>query len=222
MSSNSKTLFFFLAILYFSSLSAIAENEDPGLVMNYYRDSCPQAEDIIKEQVQLLYKRHKNTAFSWLRNIFHDCFVERDGRKSRADILEQHLPDHNESMSVVLERFANIGINTPGVVALLGSHSVAEPTVSSWFTGCTRKWIRRSTQPMLSICSTSAGCHPRPQGSAVSTDKRTKPFVKKMAKNQDYFFKEFARAITILSENNPLTGTKGEIRKQCNLANKLH
>ncbi|KAL0310719.1 UNVERIFIED_CONTAM: Peroxidase 42 [Sesamum angustifolium] len=47
-----------------------------------------------------------------------------DGRKSRADILEQHLPDHNESMSVVLERFANIGIDTPGVVALLGAHSV--------------------------------------------------------------------------------------------------
>ncbi|XP_074357533.1 peroxidase 42-like [Apium graveolens] len=48
----------------------------PGLVMNFYKDSCPQAEDIIKEQVQLLYKRHKNTAFSWLRNIFHDCAVQ--------------------------------------------------------------------------------------------------------------------------------------------------
>lgn len=45
----------------------------------------------------------------------------RDGRKSRADILEQHLPDHNESISVVLERFSNIGIDTPGVVALLGT-----------------------------------------------------------------------------------------------------
>lgn len=44
----------------------------------------------------------------------------RDGRGSRADILEQHLPDHNENTSVVLERFANIGMNTPGVVALLG------------------------------------------------------------------------------------------------------
>lgn len=56
----------------------------------------------------------------------------------------------------------------------------------------------------------------------LAMDKRTKPYVKKMAKSQNYFFKEFARAITILSENNPLTGTKGEIRKQCNLANKLH
>lgn len=44
----------------------------------------------------------------------------RDGRKSRAEILEEYLPDHNESMSVVLERFAAIGIDTPGVVALLG------------------------------------------------------------------------------------------------------
>jgi peroxidase len=43
-----------------------------------------------------------------------------------------------------------------------------------------------------------------------------------MAKSQDYFFKEFSRAITILSENNPLTGTKGEIRKQCTVANKHH
>lgn len=76
MASISKKAFFFLAILYISSLSASAENEDPSLVMNYYKDSCPQAEDIIREQVRLLYKRHKNTAFSWLRNIFHDCFVE--------------------------------------------------------------------------------------------------------------------------------------------------
>lgn len=56
----------------------------------------------------------------------------------------------------------------------------------------------------------------------LATDKRTKSYVKKMAKSQDYFFKEFARGITILSENNPLTGNKGEIRKQCNLANKYH
>lgn len=45
----------------------------------------------------------------------------RDGRKSRADILEQYLPDHNESMTVVLERFAAMGIDTPGLVALLGT-----------------------------------------------------------------------------------------------------
>ncbi|KAL5856280.1 hypothetical protein ACOSQ4_006082 [Xanthoceras sorbifolium] len=71
---------FFFALLSFSAVSlrqAFAENEEePGLMMNFYRDTCPQAEEIITEQVKLLYKRHKNTAFSWLRNIFHDCAVQ--------------------------------------------------------------------------------------------------------------------------------------------------
>ena len=81
---TSKSLFFFflVAFLSLSAVTVLAENNeeatssDPGLVMNFYKDTCPQAEDIIKEQVKLLYKRHKNTAFSWLRNIFHDCAVQ--------------------------------------------------------------------------------------------------------------------------------------------------
>nr|QBC35991.1 peroxidase POD42 [Gerbera jamesonii] len=331
-----KALFFF-AIISLSAVSSLAETEsadsadsNPGLVLNFYKDSCPQAEDIIKEQVKLLYKRHKNTAFSWLRNIFHDCAVEscdasllldstrrslseketdrsfglrnfryletikeaverecpgvvscadilvlsgregivalggpyiplktgrRDGRKSRADMLEQYLPDHNESMSVVLERFNSMGIDTPGVVALLGSHSVGR-------THCV-KLVHRlypEVDPVLDAGHVEHMLHKCPDAipdpkavqyvrndrgtpmildnnyyrnildnkgllivdHQLATDKRTKPYVKKMAKSQDYFFKHFGRAITILTENNPLTGTKGEIRKQCNLANKHH
>ncbi|GMH05309.1 hypothetical protein Nepgr_007149 [Nepenthes gracilis] len=327
--------FYLLAVLSFSALALqaafVAENEGkPGLVMNFYRDTCPQAEEIIREQVKLLYKRHKNTAFSWLRNIFHDCAVEscdasllldstrrmmsekemdrsfglrnfryldsikeaverecpgvvscadilvlsardgiveiggpyialktgrRDGRRSRAEMLEQYLPDHNESMSVVLERFKSIGINTPGVVALLGSHSVGR-------THCV-KLVHRlypEVDPALNpdhVPHMLKKCYdPIPDPKAVqyvrndrgtpmkldnnyyrnildnkgllivdhelSADERTRPYVLKMAKSQDYFFKEFSRAITILSENNPLTGTKGEIRRQCSAVNKLH
>ncbi|KAK3432051.1 hypothetical protein EUGRSUZ_E04056 [Eucalyptus grandis] len=334
-----RALFFFAAIFFsFSTTiiySAYAEGEaeaevGSGLVIDFYKDTCPQAEDIIKEQVKLLYKRHKNTAFSWLRNIFHDCAVQscdasllldstrrdlseketdrsfgmrnfryldtikeaverecpgvvscadilvlsardgvvalggpqiplktgrRDGRRSRADVIEEHLPDHNESMSVVLERFAKMGIDTPGVVALLGAHSVGR-------THCV-KLVQRlypevdpalnpdHVEHMLYKCP-----DPIPDPKAVqyvrndrgtpmifdnnyyrnildnkglllvdhqlAVDKRTKPYVKKMAKSQNYFFKEFARALTTLSENNPLTGDKGEIRRQCNVANKHH
>ncbi|KAA8520065.1 hypothetical protein F0562_014321 [Nyssa sinensis] len=333
MGSKALNLFLF-AIIAFSTLSlkpAFAENEeDTGLVMNFYKDTCPQAEDIIREQVKLLYKRHKNTAFSWLRNIFHDCAVQscdasllldstrrtlseketdrsfglrnfryldtikeaverecpgtvscadilvlsardgivslggpyiplktgrRDGRKSRADVVEQYLPDHNESISVVLDRFGEMGIDTPGVVALLGAHSVGR-------THCV-KLVHRlypEVDPELNPDHVEHMLHkcpdPIPDPKAVqyvrndrgtpmkldnnyyrnilenkgllivdhqlATDKKTKPYVKKMAKNQDYFFKHFARAITTLSENNPLTGTKGEIRMQCSVANKHH
>ncbi|WZZ25217.1 hypothetical protein YC2023_008618 [Brassica napus] len=323
-----------VAMLCLWALSATTEavvmEEEPGLMMNFYKDTCPQAEDIIREQVKLLYKRHKNTAFSWLRNIFHDCAVEscdasllldstrrelgekehdrsfglrnfryieeikealerecpgvvscsdilvlsaregieavggphiplktgrRDGRKSRTDMLESYLPDHNESISVILEKFKSIGIDTPGLVALLGSHSVGR-------THCV-KLVHRlypevdpSLNPdhvphMLHKCPDSI---PDPKAvqyvrndrgtpmvldnnyyrnildnkglllvdHQLAHDKRTRPIVKKMAKDQAYFFKEFTRAIQILSENNPLTGSKGEIRKQCNLANKIH
>lgn len=170
-------------------------------------------------------------------------------------MLESYLPDHNESISVVLEKFKSIGIDTPGLVALLGSHSVGR-------THCV-KLVHRlypevdpSLNPdhvphMLHKCPDSI---PDPKAvqyvrndrgtpmvldnnyyrnildnkglllvdHQLAHDKRTRPIVKKMAKDQAYFFKEFTRAIQILSENNPLTGSKGEIRKQCNLANKNH
>lgn len=79
MRSKAFLIFLVLVVLFsaaFAGNNAEEEEKTVGLVMNYYKDTCPQAEDIIKEQVKLLYKRHKNTAFSWLRNIFHDCAVE--------------------------------------------------------------------------------------------------------------------------------------------------
>lgn len=75
-----KGLTFLAVLICVSALSlspsVAGEGQNNGLVMNFYKESCPQAEDIITEQVKLLYKRHKNTAFSWLRNIFHDCAVQ--------------------------------------------------------------------------------------------------------------------------------------------------
>ncbi|KAF3337038.1 peroxidase precursor [Carex littledalei] len=327
-------LFLVTSFLSSSSLAVAGEEASVGannssqLVLNFYEESCPQAEQIIKSQVKLLYKRHKNTAFSWLRNIFHDCAVQscdasllldstrrsisekemgrsfgmrnfkyietikeaverecpgvvscadilvlsardaiveiggpytplktgrRDGRKSRAPLLEQYLPDHNDSISSVLHKFSAIAIDTAGVVALLGSHSVGR-------THCT-KLVHRlypEVDPnfnpdhvphMLKKCpdaipDTKAVQYVRNDRGTpmkldnnyyrnilddkgllqvdhdLAHDRRTRPIVKKMAKNQAYFFREFARAIRLLSENNPLTGNKGEIRKRCNVANK--
>ncbi|KAB2013569.1 hypothetical protein ES319_D09G165000v1 [Gossypium barbadense] len=46
------------------------------LQLNYYAQSCPNAEEIIKQQVTKLYNKHGNTAVSWVRNLFHDCMVK--------------------------------------------------------------------------------------------------------------------------------------------------
>jgi peroxidase len=51
------------------------------------------------------------------------------------------------------------------------------------------------------------------------SDPRTGPYATKMGQDGNYFFAQFSRALTILSENNPLTGSGGEIRKHCRLVN---
>ncbi|CAI9098052.1 OLC1v1034612C2 [Oldenlandia corymbosa var. corymbosa] len=53
----------------------------------------------------------------------------------------------------------------------------------------------------------------------LATDNRTAAFVEKMAADNDYFHQQFARALLILSEINPLTGHQGEIRKKCRFVN---
>uniref|UniRef100_A0A3Q7EX40 Peroxidase n=1 Tax=Solanum lycopersicum TaxID=4081 RepID=A0A3Q7EX40_SOLLC len=260
--------------------------------------TCPQSEDIIKEQVN---QQQQNNAFSWLWNVFHDCFVEsynvsllleltsgmlsemetdrsfgmrnfryidtikeavereshdfvsctdvivlsgrdgivavrgphiplktgrRHGRRSRADILEQHLPSHNGSL----------------VLCLRGAHSVFFPQciklVQRLYPEVDPQLNPEHVHHILKKCPNSKAVHyvRNDRGTPMkldnnyyrnildnkglmlvdqlAIDKRAKLYVKKMAKSQHYFFKEFSRAITVLSKNNPLTGTKGEIRKQ--------
>lgn len=169
------------------------------LRLNYYSESCPNAEEIVKQKVIDLYNEHGNTAVSWLRTLFHDCMVKscdasillesingiqsektskrnmgmrnfkyintikdalesscpmtvscadvvalsaRDGivmlggprvemKTGRKDSMGSHvaevdmmLPNHNDSILYVLDRFKSIGIDVEGTVALLGAHSV--------------------------------------------------------------------------------------------------
>lgn len=47
----------------------------------------------------------------------------------------------------------------------------------------------------------------------------TLPYVKKFAADNDYFHAQFSRGILLLSENSPLTGDEGEIRKDCRYIN---
>ncbi|PNX91201.1 peroxidase 42-like protein, partial [Trifolium pratense] len=119
--------FIFLALLSFSPqlfLSFSSAEQDNGLLMNYYKESCPQAEEIIKEQVKLLYKRHKNTAFSWLRNIFHDCAVQSCDASLLLTSTRRSLSEQEHDRSFGLRNFRYIDTikealerECPGVVS---------------------------------------------------------------------------------------------------------
>ncbi|KZV51756.1 Peroxidase superfamily protein, partial [Dorcoceras hygrometricum] len=169
------------------------------LRLNYYSESCPNAEAIIKNEVTRLYHKHGNTAVSWIRNIFHDCMVKscdasllldpangiesektstrnfgmrnfkyiktikdaletqcpltvscadivalsardgvvllggphiemktgrKDSKISHVEEIGNFIPNHNDTMSLVLSRFRSVGVDTQGTVALLGAHSI--------------------------------------------------------------------------------------------------
>ena len=53
----------------------------------------------------------------------------------------------------------------------------------------------------------------------LASDPSTSPFVEKMATDNGYFHDQFSRALLLLSENSPLTGDEGEIRKDCRYVN---
>ncbi|KAK8659959.1 hypothetical protein V6N13_030149 [Hibiscus sabdariffa] len=297
------------------------------LQLSYYAQSCPNAEEIVKQQVIKLYNKHGNTAISWLRNLFHDCMVKscdaslllrsangieseqesdrsfgmrnfkyvntikealekecpmtvscadivalsaRDGvvmlggpriemRTGRKDSKQSYLaeventiPNHNDSMQLVLSRFQSIGIDAQGTVALLGAHSVGRvhcvnlvhrlyPTVDPTLDPEHAEYLKRrcptpDPDPKAVLYSRNDLQTPmvldnnyyknllKHKGlllvdQQLTSDPSTSPFVEKMAADNGYFHDQFARAIILLSENNPLTEDQGEIRKDCRYVN---
>ncbi|MCD7449951.1 Peroxidase 21 [Datura stramonium] len=298
------------------------------LKLNYYSESCPRAEEIIKEQVIKLYHMHGDTAASWIRNIFHDCMVKscdasilldttkeqksektsqrnfgmrnfkyietikealekecpntvscadivvlsardgvvmvggphiemktgrRDSKDSYLAEVENFIPNHNDSMSLVLSRFRSVGVDAQGTVALLGAHTVGRvhcvtianrlyPTVDPTLDPDYANYLKTrcpSPQPDPKVTEFARNDRETPMvwdnlyyknilsnkgllivDQKLVSDPTTYPFVEKFAADNSYFHAQFGKALVILSENNPLTGDQGEIRKVCRHVNK--
>ncbi|KAM5586751.1 putative Peroxidase 48 [Rosa sericea] len=47
-----------------------------NLEYDFYRNSCPQAETIVRSKMAWIYGQHRNVSAQLLRLFFHDCFIE--------------------------------------------------------------------------------------------------------------------------------------------------
>ncbi|KAL9405667.1 hypothetical protein Peur_002639 [Populus x canadensis] len=54
----------------------VSWHSNRSLEYDFYRDSCPQAERIIRRVVHELYEVNSSVAPALLRLVFHDCFIE--------------------------------------------------------------------------------------------------------------------------------------------------
>ncbi|KAL6987418.1 Peroxidase 21 [Sarracenia purpurea var. burkii] len=176
----------------------------------------------------------------------------KDSKVSYAAVVDDFIPNHNDSISTVLSRFRSIGIDVEGTVSLLGAHSVGRvhclnlvnrlyPTVDSTLDPEYAKYLKRrcpSPAPDPNAVEYARNDLDTPMvldnmyykhvlnhkglllvDQELASDPITAPFVEKMATDNGYFHDQFSRALLLLSENNPLAGDEGEIRKDCRYVN---
>eukprot|EP00253_Pinus_taeda_P001049 PITA_01049 len=169
----------------------------------------------------------------------------RDSRKSSAAVVDKYVPLHNGSISSLLSAFASVDIDAEGAVALLGLifiHSRLYPEVDPSFDPDYAVYLKGrcptpNRDPNEVLYARNDRVTPMKLDNnyfknlinhrglllvdqGLLSDSRTTPYVTKMAQDNNYFFAQFSRALTILSENNPLTGSDGEIRNHCRFVNR--
>lgn len=95
---------------------SIEEEEDVSyspLQQDYYRDSCPSAERIIRKALKEIYKARPSIAPSLIRLLFHDCFIEG----CDASVLL----DADESQTSEKEAPPNLSLKGLDVIAFIKS-----------------------------------------------------------------------------------------------------
>ncbi|CAK9188114.1 unnamed protein product [Ilex paraguariensis] len=177
----------------------------------------------------------------------------KDSLESYATQVENYIPNHNDSMSLVLSRFQSLGIGVEGTVALLGAHSVGRvhcvnlvnrlyPTVDptldpehAEYLKCRCptpeahpkkvEYVRNDLETPMVLDNLYYKHLLSHKGlllvdALLVSDPSTSPFVEKMAADNGYFHDQFSTSLLMLSENNPLIGDQGEIRRNCRHVNR--
>ncbi|KAM1234725.1 hypothetical protein ACFX2J_004275 [Malus domestica] len=106
----------------------MTDGEAPGtLEYDFYRDTCPEAETIVRATMAHIYSQQKNVSAQLLRLFFHDCFIkgcdasvlldDSNGNKNRS-IEKQAVPNKSlkgfDKIDQIKEVLENV---CPGVVS---------------------------------------------------------------------------------------------------------
>ncbi|KAI9194296.1 hypothetical protein LWI28_004886 [Acer negundo] len=106
------------------------------LRMNFYKDSCPKAEDIVKKITWSRIANNPGLSAKLLRMHYHDCFVtskkpkwevrtgRKDGRVSLASQVSGNLPSPFANFSGLMQVFTNKGLDKHDLVTLSAAHTV--------------------------------------------------------------------------------------------------
>eukprot|EP00253_Pinus_taeda_P001251 PITA_01251 len=224
-----------IAVMVFIMCS-ITDTAYGQLSSTFYDKSCPKALSIVQAGVKRAVANEKRMGASLLRLHFHDCFVNGcDGSvlldNSTSFTSEKYaIPNNNsargfeviDSIKSQLESACSGVVSCADILAIAARDSVVEcpsatgsgdsnlspldymaPTVfdNNYYVNLkSKKGLLHSDQELFNGGSTD---------SQVTT----------YSSNQNTFFSDFAAAIVKMGNIKPLTGTSGEIRKNCRKPN---
>ncbi|GMY27617.1 peroxidase 3-like [Fagus crenata] len=218
------------------------------LRQDYYRDSCPYVEDIVREVTWKHVAQDLTVAAPLLRLHFHDCFVRGCDASVLLNSRTNNTAEKDAPPNLTLGAFNIIAdiknavekacpgvFSCADIVALTARDSVSfqDPSLNSSYatylkTKCKNLSDSTTTVAMDPGSSLSFDTHYYKilleyeglfqSDAALLTDKRSFEEVKKLLSIK-YFLEKFAYSMKKMGEIQVLTGTEGQIRKKCSVVN---
>nr|GLL33459.1 peroxidase 4-like isoform X3 [Ipomoea trifida] len=215
-------------------------NSSAQLSTKFYSKSCPMLFGTIKSVIKSSVNKEKRMGASLLRLHFHDCFVQGcDGSILLDDTSsfkgEKTAFANNNSVrgyDVIDDIKSAIEKVCPGVVSCADIVAIAarDSTVLLGGPNWKVKLGRRDSKTASLSAANSPGVLPSPSSNlsalissfknqGLSTRDLVALSVEKYSENPALFNSHFAKAMIKMGNIRPLTGSSGEIRKNCRKAN---
>ncbi|XP_010528275.1 PREDICTED: peroxidase 63-like [Tarenaya hassleriana] len=173
----------------------------------------------------------------------------RDSRVSRSNLVADLLPLPSMPIPKLIDLFGSRGFTIQEMVALSGAHTIGFSHCSEFAgrvarndsgynprfaDGLRKACSNYKKDPTISVFNDvmtpnkfdnmyfqniPKGIGLLESDHGLGSDPRTRPFVELYARDQERFFKDFARAMQKLSLYGVKTGRRGEIRRRCDAIN---
>ncbi|XVF13559.1 hypothetical protein REPUB_Repub08aG0217600 [Reevesia pubescens] len=145
-----RAFFILLLVLVLNSVKILSE--DGHLVLDYYKELCPLAEEIVSRNVEIAVLKDPRMAASLLRLHFHDCFVMGCDASvlldNYGDIIseKQAIPNLNslrgfeviDDIKYILEKACPLTVSCADILAMAARDAVASRGGPRW-----KVWLGR-------------------------------------------------------------------------------
>ncbi|CAN0919143.1 Peroxidase 72 [Linum grandiflorum] len=172
----------------------------------------------------------------------------KDSRSASLSGSNNNIPAPNNTFQTILTKFKLQGLNTVDLVALSGSHTIGNSRCTSFRQRLYNQTGLDSTyaSQLKTRCPRSGGDQNlffldfqspthfdnsyfknilaskgllNSDQVLLTKDEASMELVKQYAENNELFFQQFAKSMVKMGNISPLTGSKGEIRKNCRKMN---